>query len=83
MVGPVSEMCEENFVQQKVNVAPLLCGVGYDTARPLGILNMDIGQGQRCKDYHINLQQESRYDLRYHVFHTVRFINQKYSGPAQ
>ena len=67
-------MCEEDFVQQEMDVVCLLCSVGYDTACPLAILNMDIGQGQRRKDYQINLQQESRYDFRYHVFHTVRFI---------
>lgn len=70
-------MCEEDFVKQHVDMASLLCGAGNERRRPLGIFNMDIGQGQRCKDCEINLQQESAYDFRYHVFHTVRSINPK------
>jgi len=77
MVRPVAAMREEDFVQQQMDVACLLCGACNERGRPLAILNVDIGQGQRCKDCEIHLQQGSGYDFRYHVFHTVRSINPK------
>jgi len=77
MVRPVAAMCEEDFVKQHVDIASHLCGAGDERGRPLAILNVNIGKGQRCKDCEISLQQESDYDFRYHVFHTVRSINPK------
>jgi len=59
MIGSVTEMSEEDFVQQYkyMDVLSLMRRAGNKIVCPLGIFNMNIGQRQRSTCCEIDLQQ--------------------------